>query len=184
MAKNVKNQNGGVYTAETLAAEIKKGIYGSFVFYGEEDYLKNYYRTQIYRSVMEEGMEAFNYFPISFSPAVMTKEEAVSRLSDAVLALPVMQDQKLILISDLAPASLPKELFDSFCSALKQASESEDTVLILYCRADEIETDYKTETEPFFKKLAASAKTVKFDLQPRGKLISWIKKHFSKALKI
>ena len=182
MAKSTKNQNGGVYTAEMLAAEIKKGIFGSFVFYGEEDYLKNYYRTLIYRSVMEEGMEAFNYFPISFSPAVMTREEALSRLSDAVLALPVMQDQKLIIISDLAPASLPKDLFESFCSVLKQAGESEDTVLILYCRADEIETDYKTETESFFKKLASCAKMVKFDLQPRGKLISWIKKHFSKEI--
>lgn len=182
MAKITKNQNGGVYTAEMLAAEIKKGVFGSFVFYGEEDYLKNYYRTLIYRSVMEEGMEAFNYFPISFSPAVMAKEEALSRLSDAVLALPVMQDQKLIIISDLAPASLPKDLFESLCSVLKQAGESEDTVLILYCRADEIETDYKTETESFFKKLASCAKTVKFDLQPRGKLISWIKKHFSKEI--
>ena len=182
MAKSTKNQNGGIYTAEALAAEIKKGIFGSFIFYGEEDYLKNYYRTSIYQSVMEEGMEAFNYFPISFSPAVMTKEDALSRLSDAVLALPVMQDQKLIVISDLAPATLPKDLFESLCSVLKQAGESEDTVLILYCRADEIETDYKTETEPFFKKLAACAKAVKFDLQPRGKLISWIKKHFTKEI--
>ena len=182
MEKSMKNQNGGVYTAETLAAEIKKGISGSFIFYGEEDYLKNYYRTLIYRSVMEEGLEAFNYFPISFSPAVMTREEALSRLSDAVLALPVMQDQKLIVISDLAPSALPKDLFESLCSVLKQAGESEDTVLILYCRADEIETDYKTETEAFFKKLASCAKTVKFDLQPRGKLIAWIKKHFSKEI--
>lgn len=171
--------NVGSRTVEALAAEIKKGIVGSFVFYGEEDYLKNHYRSLIYHSVMEEGMEAFNYFPISFSPAVMTKEEALSRLSDAALALPVMQDKKLIVISDLSPASLPKDLFESLCAVLSQANESNDTVLLLYCRADEIEDDYKTEGAPFFKKLSASAKIVKFDLQPRGKLIAWIKKHFA-----
>ena len=177
--KKTPPANAGIRTVETLAAEIKKGIIGSFVFYGEEDYLKNHYRSLIYTSVMEEGMEAFNYFPISFSPAVMTKEEAMSRLSDAALALPVMQDKKLIVISDLAPASLTKDLLDSLCAVLAQANESDDTVLILYCRADEIEDDYKTESATFFKKLAAAAKIVKFPLQPRGKLISWIKKHFS-----
>jgi DNA polymerase-3 subunit delta len=180
--KKIQPTNAGPRTVEALAAEIKKGIVGSFVFYGEEDYLKNHYRTLIYNAIMEEGMEAFNYFPISFSPAVMTKEEAISRLSDAALALPVMQDKKLIVISDLAPASLPKDLFESLCSILTQANESDDTVLVLYCRADEIEDDYKTESATFFKKLSASAKIVKFDLQPRGKLIAWIKKHFSNEI--
>ena len=172
--------NVGMRTVETLAAEIKKGVLGSYVFFGEEDYLKNHYRTEIYKAVMEEGMETFNYFPISFSPAVMTKEDALSRLADAILAMPMMQDKKLIVVTDLVPATLPKEHFESLCASLKAANESDDTVLILYCRADEIENDYKLETTPFFKKLSASAKTVKFDLQTRGKLISWVKRHFSR----
>ena len=134
--KKIQPTNVGPRTVEALAAEIKKGIVGSFVFYGEEDYLKNHYRTMIYNAIMEEGMEAFNYFPISFSPAVMTKEEAISRLSDAALALPVMQDKKLIVISDLAPATLPKDLFESLCSILSQTNESDDTVELFvstYC---------------------------------------------------
>ena len=174
--------NVGARTVETLAAEIKKGAVGAYVFFGEEDYLKNHYRTEIYKAVMEEGMEAFNYFPISFSPAVMTKEDALSRLSDAILAMPMLQDKKLISITDLAPAALPKEHFESLCSSLKAANDSDDTVLILYCRADEIENDYKLETSAFFKKLSASAKTVKFDLQTRGKLVSWVKRHFSREI--
>ncbi len=179
MAEKKNAENCGARTVEVLAAEIKKGILGSFVFYGDEDYLKNYYRTQIYKAVMEEGMETFNYFQISFSPAVMAKEDAVSRLADAIDAVPMMQDKKLIVITDLAPASLPKDLFDSLCASLKAANESEDTVLILYCRADEIETDYKLESSPFFKKLSVSAKTIQFDLQSRGKLVAWVKRHFA-----
>ena len=45
--KKAAPTNTGARTVEALAAEIKKGILGSFVFYGEEDYLKNHYRTQI-----------------------------------------------------------------------------------------------------------------------------------------
>ena len=180
MAEKKTDPNTGLRTVEALQKEIKKDVCGSYVFFGEEDYLKNYYRTEIYRTVMEEGLETFNYFPISFSPAVMTKEDALSRLSDAVIALPVMQDKKLIVITDLAPATLPKDQLESLCQSMKAANDSDDTVLILYCRADEIEDDYKLETSAFFKKLLSCAKTVRFDLQTKGKLISWIKRHFSK----
>ena len=175
--KNTKT--GGAITAEVLAREIKKGICGAFVFYGEEDYLKSHYRDQIYKSIMVEGFEIFNYYAISFSPAVMTKEEALSRLSDAVLAIPMMQDKKLIVISDLTPQSLSKEMFDSLCSSLETANRSDDTVVVLYCRSEELEVDYKLEGSAFYKKLSAAAHMVKFDLQPRGKLISWVKRHFS-----
>lgn len=180
MAEKKTAPNTGMRTVEALQTEIKKGVCGAYVFFGEEDYLKNYYRTEIYKAIMEEGMETFNYFPISFSPAVMTKEDALSRLSDAILAVPMMQDKKLIVITDLAPATLPKEHFEALCQSLKAANESDDTVLVLYCRADEMEDDYKLETSAFFKKLIACAKVVKFDLQTKGRLVSWIKRHFSR----
>ncbi len=169
-----------ILTPEALSAEIEKGALGSYVFFGEEDYLKTHYRDKIYASVMEEGLEAFNYFSISFSPAVQTKETALSRLADAVLAIPMMQDKKLIVISDLSPASLTKALLDSLANSLKRAGDADDTVLILYCRADELEADYKFEASALYKKLSSVAKLVKFDLQPRGKLLSWTKRHFTK----
>ena len=180
--KNMSAFPCGSFDADKLPAEIKKGICGSFVFFGEEDYLKSYYRDEIYRSVMEEGMETFNYFPISFSPASAVREDAMSRLADAVRAMPMMQDKKLIVVSDLSPAGLGKEALESLCAALKAANESDDTVLILYCRESEMEVDYKLESSAFYKKLAACARMVRFDLQPRGKLIAWIKRHFTKEM--
>ena len=70
--KNAKTSVGNL-TPEMLSREIKKGILGAFVFYGEEDFLKSHYRDEIYKSVIEEGFEVFNYYAISFSPAVMTE---------------------------------------------------------------------------------------------------------------
>lgn len=179
MAEKNAKANVGNLTPEALSREIKKGILGAYVFFGEEDFLKTHYRDEIYKSVIEEGFEVFNYYAISFSPAVMTKEEALSRLSDAVLAVPMMQDKKYIVLSDLPPSTLGKDLLDSLCSALETANTSDDTVVVLYCRSEEMETDYKLESSAYYKKLAAAAHMVKFDLQPRGKLISWTKRHFS-----
>lgn len=180
MPEKKTQTNSAILTPDALAVEIKNGALGSYIFFGEEDYLKSHYRDEIYKSIMEEGLEIFNYFPISFSPAVQTKEEAMSRLADAVQAIPMMQDKKLIVASDLAPASLSKDLLDALATALRRANESDDTVCILYCRADELEADYKFETSALYKKLSPSAKMVQFDLQPRGKLLSWTKRHFTK----
>lgn len=165
---------------EELSAAIKKGVCGAFVFFGDEDYLKSHYRDEIYRSVMTEGMETFNYFAVSFSPAAGSRETAMTRLADAVNAVPMMQDKKLVVVSDLAPAGLPKDLFESLCGTLSLAEKSDDTVVILYCRADELETDYKLEASTVYKKLSSCAKMVRFDLQSRGKLIAWTKRHFTK----
>ena len=180
MAEKKTNGASPILTPEALAAEIKSGALGAYIFFGDEDYLKSHYRDEIYKSIMEEGLEVFNYFPISFSPAVQTKEEALSRMADAVQAIPMMQDKKLIVASDLAISALSKDLLEALVSTLKRANASDDTVCILYCRADELETDYKFETSPLYKKLSPSAKLVKFDLQPRGKLIAWTKRHFTK----
>ena len=165
---------------EELSAAIKRGICGAFVFFGDEDYLKSRYRDEIYQSVMTEGMETFNYFAISFSPAAGSRENAMTRLADAVNAGPMMQDKKLVVVSDLAPAGLPKDLLEALCNILSLAERSDDTVVVLYCRADELETDYKLEASTVYKKLSACAKMVRFDLQSRGKLIAWTKRHFTK----
>ena len=90
MAEKKPSGTNAILTPEALAAEIKSGALGAYIFFGEEDYLKSYYRDEIYKSIMEEGLEAFNYFAVSFSPAVQTKEEALSRLADAVQAFPMM----------------------------------------------------------------------------------------------
>lgn len=169
----------GPINAEAFSAEIKRGICGAFVFFGEEDYLKSFCRGEIYKAVMSEGMETFNYFPVSFSPASGTRESAMERLFDAVDAVPMMQDKKLIIISDLAPAELSKDMQDSLCTALSLANRSDDTVLILDCRADELVADYKLETSALYKKLSSCAQMVRFDLLPRGKLIAWIKRRFA-----
>ncbi len=180
MAERKPAQKSAILTPEMLAASLKAGSpVGAYVFFGDEDYLKTYYRDKIYDAVMEEGLETFNYFPISFSPAVQTKEIAMSRLADAVMAIPMMQDKKLIVASDLALGALTKDLSEALFRILSQANAADDTVLVLYCRADELEADYKFESSTLCKKLSASAKLVRFDLQPRGKLISWVKRHFT-----
>lgn len=160
----------------TLEAEIKRGPVGAYLFYGDEDYIKSHYRDAVYRAVMSEGMEAFNYFSLSFSPAAGTREKLLERLSDAVDAVPMMQDRKLIVVTDLAPSTLTKEQTEAFFSILERAASADDTVLLIVCRADELVADYKLEASALYKKLIATVKVVRFDLLTQGKLIAWAKK--------
>ena len=86
------------YTEEKLVSEIKNTISGAFVFFGDEDYMKEHYLGKIRKKVLTaEGLEAFNHFIVSFSAASnLSADELFARLSDAVDAFPMMQEQKLV----------------------------------------------------------------------------------------
>lgn len=169
------------YTEEKLSADIKKGLFGAYVFYGDEDYMKEHYLGKIRKKVLTaEGFEPFNHFIISFAATSnLSQDELFARLSDAVDAMPMMQEQKLVEIRDLSLMGISQKALDSLITILTRANEVEDTVTVLNLRENEYVVDYKTETSATYKKLAAAAKAVRFDSFSPERLATWIKKHFT-----
>lgn len=169
-----------LYTEEKLAFEIKNKISGSFVFFGDEDYMKSHYLEKIRKKVLTaEGFETFNHFIVSFSAAgSLSADELFLRLSDAVDAIPMFQEQKLVEIRDLSMNQISPKNFDALISVLTHANTLEDTVTVLYLRESEYITDYKTEQSAAYKKLVSSAKAVRFDAFPPERLATWEKKYF------
>ena len=169
------------YTEEKLSADIKNALSGAYVFFGDEDYMKEHYLGKIRKKVLTaEGFETFNHFIISFSAASnLSQDELFARLSDAVDAMPMMQEQKLVEIRDLSLTGISPKAFETLITILTRANEIDDTVTVLNLRENEYVVDYKTETSATYKKLAAAAKTVRFDTFPPERLATWEKKHFA-----
>ncbi len=169
------------YTEEKLSGDIKKGLFGAYVFYGDEDFMKEHYLGKIRKKVLTaEGFEPFNHFIVSFAATSnLSQDELFARLSDAVDAMPMMQEQKLVEIRDLSLTGISQKAFDSLIEILTRANEAEDTVTVLNLRENEYVVDYKTESSATFKKLAAAAKAVRFDTFPPERLATWEKKHFA-----
>lgn len=169
------------YTEEKLVSEIKNTISGAFVFFGDEDYMKEHYLGKIRKKVLTaEGLEAFNHFIVSFSAASnLSADELFARLSDAVDAFPMMQEQKLVEIRDLSLVQISPKNFEALISILTRANTLADTVTVLNLRENEFVVDYKTEQSTTYKKLAAAAKAVRFDTFAPERLATWEKKHFA-----
>ena len=169
------------YTEEKLASEIRNTISGAFVFFGDEDYMKEHYLGKIRKKVLTaEGFEAFNHFIISFSAAGnLSADELFARLTDAVDAFPMFQEQKLVEIRDLSLSQISPKNFESLIGVLTRANTLEDTVTVLNLRENEYVVDYKTEQSATYKKLCAAAKAVRFDTYPPERLATWEKKYFA-----
>ncbi len=179
MADNKKVN--ALYNESALAAELKGEVRGAFVFLGDEDYAKESYISKIREKVItEEWLSPFNHFIISFSSVSnITHEAQLSRLADAIDAVPMGGARKLIEIRDLCVTQQNMKIVEALIELLKGAKDSEDTVTVALFREDEYPIDYKAENSALFKKIAAAAKTVKFDAYTPERLAVWEKKHFS-----
>lgn len=65
-----------------------------YLFYGEEDYLRDYYIQQVQKKLLTEGMETFNLHQFQ------GKELDIQTLADCVDALPMMSERTVILVYD------------------------------------------------------------------------------------
>ena len=65
-----------------------------YIFYGDEDYLRDYYLTEMRKKTVPDGMESFNL------RIFQGKDLELQALSEAVEAVPMMSDRTLVLVYD------------------------------------------------------------------------------------
>lgn len=175
-----EKKNVQIIPSDTFAKDAERGVFGAFLFFGEEDFVKERALAKLRSQILTaEGFEPFNHFDISFSGASnMTREELFSSLYDAVDAMPMMQEQKFIEIHDIAIDKAPAADIDALVSACKKAGE--DTVLVIFCRDSELQCDYRFEQGANFVKIAAAATPVRFGLMTKARLTSYARRELVK----
>ena len=87
-----KRQDAGL---AKLKKELSENNLGNlYLFYGEEDYLRDYYIQQVQKKLLTEGMETFNLHQFQ------GKELDIQTLADCVDTLPMMSQRTMILVYD------------------------------------------------------------------------------------
>ncbi|MCI8589332.1 MAG: DNA polymerase III subunit delta [Clostridiales bacterium] len=168
----INSKEGTAMTITELKKELKTPR-GAYLFYGEEEYLKRYYLEQVRGAVVpDEGLAIFNHVKLSGT-------EALRELDNALGTLPVMAEQKLVEIRDIAYGALKADELKALCQQIAEA-DADQTVVVLYASKEELTVQPK-KPDAVCKALFAAAKPVAFDTQTPAKLASWIKKHFDKA---
>ena len=139
-----------------------------YIFYGEEDYLRDYYLEQLKKLCVPAGMESFNVHRLS------GKSLDLQALSDAVDALPMMSPRTFVQVDN----------YDLFKAPEKQRTAMTDLLSDLpdYCTLVFVYDTIIYKSDARMKKLAAAirekGREVCFARQAQHDLTDWIIRRF------
>jgi len=167
---------------QTLEGKIKKdGISGSFLFYGQEEFLKEYMLGVFREKILTaDGFEVFNHIKISLS------DGDLSKLNTLFSASPVGQDCILVEIRDFTLLSpngkneLKKADSDTLFSILEKLKSYPEIIAVFYCRESELLSDNRETKSALYKRLSEHITPVRFDIQQLPKLKKWISARFTR----
>ncbi|MBR6806798.1 MAG: DNA polymerase III subunit delta [Clostridia bacterium] len=161
-------------TEKELKENIKNPA-GGYFFYGDEDYLKEYYTSLIKRATIDdEELSPFNEY--SFSDDSFT----AAAFEDALSSPPMMSDLKFIKVSlsEYPPKSeKDTKKLEGVIASLK---DYPDTVTVISVSPGGFDPGSAKRPSRGLKTLSASMNAVEFPLSGEAKLIRWLARHFAK----
>ena len=162
---------GDIISWSAFSQELKNGINGAFVFFGDDDFIKNSMFHSVYNQIMGDGAFAdFNYYKISFA----LDDDPMSKLQDCASTLPMMQDQSLIEVREFYFNKIKKNeltFLEDICSNLGQ-----ETVCIFICLDEEFQYDKRFNSSEIYKSLSKYVTFVNCSHLDKIKYCAWIHK--------
>jgi len=154
--------------------QMKKGLSGGYLFFGDEDYMKAYTVGTVRKAVCEE--EAFALFN---DMKIDVIDYSAGALLDALMPLPMMSDKKVVTVNGLNVNALKPREVDELCDVLATLPEYDYNVLIISVPATMIEEgNLPKRPSPILKKLSEYVTPVYFEPVSGTRLVSWVGKHF------
>ena len=163
-----------IIKSDDFRREMKKGLHGGYLFFGEEDYLKLHALNSARSAVCSD--ESFAFFNDMRIDAMDFTPQA---LLDALMPLPMMSDQKIVTVSGLNIAALKPSDIDALCAVIDTLDEYEFNVLIISVPAGAIDEGYLPKRpSSVLTKLCKKLRPVRFETPGQAKLLAWCSKHF------
>lgn len=159
--------------SKKFLTRAKGELFGGFLFYGEEEYLKHNALVQVRKSVFPDGPDSFNHIRLdadNYSPEA---------LENAIMALPVFAEKKLIEVHSLSLKSMKDKETEALCAVFDLLSGSSDTVLVLYTVPGEFDPGEGKRVSKQFTALSEVLTPVHFEKQTGDRLAKWVSQHFA-----
>lgn len=166
MAQKKRSDAGLAQLKKDLAAGTVGNLY---LFYGEEDYLRDYYLSALRKKLLPSGAETFNFH------VFQGKELEFQALADGIDAFPMMCERTLIVVYDydLFKNEERREKFEALFRDLPDY-----VCLVFVYDLFPFKANGNTRLGKQIKKIGV---TVEFQPQQQSDLNAWIRRHF-KAL--
>ena len=164
-------------TEVQLRRELKEGLCGAYLFYGDEEYLKNFYLSAARRHTSgEDGDDGLNSYKIRAEAG----DFRLGELCDAVMSVPMFGGK--VFVSYTADLNaMNKDELSALVSAIK-GMDAESVVLIICPPAAGFDTGNIGKNKPsaLYKTLSAVCKTVEFPIQSTAELKKWMGRRFAR----
>ena len=160
---------------DVFRKQLKKGISGGFLFFGEEDYLKNFSVHAVREAICTEPtFEVFNDVRID------ALDYSASALINALSPPPMMAEQKLVTVNSLAISEMKPSELEELYDALSILADYDYNVLII-CVPDGLidEGNLPKNPSPVLNELAKYLTPVRFEPISESRLVGWVEKHFA-----
>ena len=160
---------------ELRQAIVQNQASGCFLFYGEEDYLKQHYAGELKKHILAEAALAeLNHTLFDGQDITMPA------LLDAVKAVPMMADFRLV---EWRHADIEEMKAKDFERLLEICEETKNeypyTLLLIVATEEGLDAGNGKQVGERLKKMSAVAETVCFEKSTDGQLTSWIHRHFA-----
>lgn len=165
-------------TETELRSLIKSGPRGGFLFWGDEDYLKRYYLSQIREAVLAQcppGLEQLNRMTLTL------EDGDFSALASAILTPPMMAPLKIVEVTPPSLDAIREKDRKNFLAALGELAGAQDTVLVVSAPRGTLDAGTPKRPTAYFKNLSAVLTPVEFPLQTGVRLRRWVERHFADA---
>lgn len=155
--------------------QLKSGLSGGYLFFGDEDYLKAFAVKSAREAVCaDESFAIFNDMKID------ALDYSAPALLDALMPFPMMGEQKIVTVNGLNIDSLKPSEIDDLCDVLATLSEYDYNVLIISVPAGGLDEGYLPKRpSAVLTKLAKYLTPVRFESISASRLVSWVGKHFA-----
>ena len=160
-------------TVAEFKSEIKNGLSGGYLLCGEEAYLRRHYMAQARSSVVADPNDVFNHITLNGD------SYSLEALSDAIQALPVFSEKKLIEVSGVCFSEMSADGIQEFCDVVSTLPEYEYNVLLVNVGPDELDPGTEKRYSKLLKELSGYLKPIIFERETPGKLAKWVKQHFT-----
>lgn len=154
--------------------EIGKTAGKAYLFYGEEDYLKQHaIRLTRERVCPDPTFAVFNDIVID------AVDYSADALLNAMTPPPMMSDGRLILLRGLDLTSMKPAEVDALVETLALLREYDANTVLIYVAAGLIDAGYAKRPSALLKKLSEVAVPVHFEASTPARLAAWGAKHFA-----
>ena len=155
------------------------GLCGAYLFFGEEEYLKNHCLHLARASLFgPDEDDPFNRVVISAEGA--RDAGFLNALTEQLSSLPMFGEKKLIELHGVNYGKLPPADLNALLSLLREQKDSQDSLLILYAESGEFDAgELPRRPSALFRSFDAAVVTLHFAHAAPAALNAWVIRRFS-----